>query len=1017
MPLTTSSLFGGEGDPIIIPPNSTIQVNFNIAGAGGVLTTLVANILIALLYMLLFFLCCRQLSLFNPRKKKKLFDEYMRDLEEEKAHQQANEEEDSSHHSQQQQQHVENSNNEYYTSASTITNQITSAYQEVSNQYPFNQIPKLPSEPTEMKKHLLGRLKIVILEAFNSTILFFPTMLAHFREGIVSFFVPSKAKQERKKMMALYGKDIVIYLYFQQIILYIMLVCSILACVVLLPIHLSGNPPIFEYSMNNSSSSFNYLPSSDDISLYSNSDVLQKGIKPIKNLTQEDNILLRTTVEMVIDSPVALYAHVVVGIISICVGLFFFFHFVFHEVVVENQSREEIVHQEDSNIISSQKDGLFEIFQETDSTSIAIHNKEKSIDPKEIISPYVVVVKGLPREMTNLKDFESFVEIYFNDNLKVDHEDSKILRSVLIYDFINRLTMSAILKHIEEDLDHFIHLKLERGEELLSLKEHVIFDEGVVDSKNVLSHCFGVHTHGKKINMLNTEEAIQHLETRKRLIRKEVSKWDASYNQLLHTKNREIPKVNSIDSFDDSSFMEDIQIEDTKAEETNNNDPISSIFVNNEGISSSGVAYLIFKNTSHVKDVLGRYLNNEIRLQNNVITIHPLDQEPTDINWYTVCRSSGLTGSRYEGIATNIMIHLFLVLFFIVASSPASILSAIQSLFNVGVVDMDIQKIQRATGIVGSIFFQFLPSFFLYWISRLIGFVISKVTMLGKYDSNQEYKRIYLLRKYFYMVLTILVMPSLWLSSMDGIVNYIKTEENFQEMLANIFLPASGALMVSTAIQYALIGNLDDLIRTEDAFWYIWKTKLSPYRKAKSPLEKLRAATDQFYFSVDTNYAKILAVFTLCMCYSVFIPIILPCGLFYMMMKHWIDRYLLQEIYTAPAGYNLDIIDNKPKGIDFISIQKKVILVVKVFIIALSMSAWFLIVFFGLRVYTTAAFLPHLIISIVVFVLLVCLLYLIHHNEDKIIRKRVMSQVEKQNHEVFHHFATNTAFCTPFEKK
>ncbi|KAG2379158.1 hypothetical protein C9374_007796 [Naegleria lovaniensis] len=728
---------------------------------------------------------------------------------------------------------------------------------------------------------------------------------------------------------------------------------------------------------------------------------------------------------MVANSPIKLYAHIGVLILCVVAGLIFFIQFHYSAIIRSNSfgtsPETDTLNPSSSktNVFGDVVDGLLGVLRSTDSNQISItidSDVYKSIDPKDILSPYVVVVKGLPREMTNLNDFKSFVETYFNFNLPIEDENSKVLRAVLIYDFVDRLNMAIILKRVEEDLDHFLHMKTERGSELIQLKEHIVVDEGIVDSKNIVSQCFGIQTQTKKINLLTTEEAIKHLEFRKKKIKKEIQKWDIAYNALL--QNKSIPKIDSIASIEEPNEMEDVQIEEKADDTTNdrNQDPVASMFVGNKAIESSGVGYIVFKTEAEAQEALGRYLNNQIRLQSNLVRISSLQHEPIDINWYTVCRYNAITGSRFEGVGTNILIHILLVAFFIVASSPASIFSAIQSIFNIGVIKMEVEKIQAATGIVGSIFFQFLPSFTLYWISRLIGIVLSKITMLGKYDSNQEYKRIYMLRKYCYVVLTILIMPSLWLSSVDGIVNYVKTEDDFEQMLKKMFLPASGALMLSTVLQFAVISNMDDLIRTEDAFWYIWKTKLSFYRKAKSPLEKLRAATDQYFFSVDTNYAKILAVFTLCMAYAVFIPLIVPCGLFYMMIKHWFDRYLIQEMYDASVKHSIDVIDNKPKPLDYIALQKKSFLLLKIFTASLAIADAFLIIFFSLRVFTESTFLPHFILSGAVFVFLLGALFYIQHNQDKVIRTRVRDEISKQNYSSWNHYAKDIAFVTPFEK-
>jgi len=1017
MLMITSSVFGlNEGQSNLIgqfPDLNNTNIKINSHAGGSVLTSLVANLTLGLLYLVAFFLCCRQLPLFNPKKKRRLFEEYLRDLEEEKDTQSSRDEVTLSTNT------IEGDaifyQNEHHQSiqepkAETVTSIISEEIENIGNHYPFNKMTSIPKEPTQIKRLFLSTAKEVIVDAFESTILFFPTLLRHFWDGVTAFFIPSRGELDSKRMCKKYGRDITVYFYFQQVIIWVLLVSTILACAVLLPIHLTGSLPVYEYNLTYSTSA------QQGMQFYQ---LHQNGVKQVKNLTQEDSALLRTTVEMVISSPIKMYAHVVISIICFSVCLFVLYRFNSSSMIVHNSFLDDL----DKSIERTEEHPLG-VFSQTDhtTTSVTIHtDKYKLIDPKEIISPFVVKITGLPKDMTSVKEFQSFVETYFNDGLSINDERGKIARSILIFDFLNRMSLDKVLSTIEEDLDHFIHLKLERGaREYIELKEHIVVDEGVVDSKSFLLQCFGMHTQGQKVLFLTTEEAIKHLKKRKRVIRNEIKKWDDSYNKLIHESVKKTPSVESLEDFSEVVELEDVEINnennnDDTLPKSVSDDPVSSLFVEKSSILSSGVAFIIFNTYEDAQEALHRYEKNEIRLQNNLVTIHPLEHEPLDTNWYNICQS-GLTGLRHEGAFTNIMHHLFLIAFFIIASSPVAILSSLQSIFNVGVVKMELASIEAATGIIGNLVFQFIPSLLLYWISRSIGIVIHKVTMLGRYDSKQEYGRIYILRKYVYVVLTILVLPSLWLSSVDGIVNYIKTQEDFQRMLSLMFLPSSGALMLSTVMQFALISNMDDLLRLEDACFYIWKTKLSFYRKAKSPLEKLKATCNQSSFSVDTNYAKMLAVFTLVMTYAVFIPLILPCGLFYMMMKHMIDRYLVHEIYDDTLFHDhAGIIDNKPKPIDYLALQKKVALIGKITIMALIIPCGFLMIFFGLRIFTGPSFLPHFIFVASVAGGLVALLIHLQYNQEKFIQRRVMREVTNQDRSNWSHFVNHVAFVTPFD--
>lgn len=57
------------------------------------------------------------------------------------------------------------------------------------------------------------------------------------------------------------------------------------------------------------------------------------------------------------------------------------------------------------------------------------------------------------------------------------------------------------------------------------------------------------------------------------------------------------------------------------------------------------------------------------------------------------------------------------------------------------------------------------------------------------------------------------MLPSLWLSSVDEI---------FQ---TKIFLPSNGPFFISYILQYALLGNILNLLRIGDIIRYLWKSK------------------------------------------------------------------------------------------------------------------------------------------------------------------------------------------------
>eukprot|EP01080_Neovahlkampfia_damariscottae_P002589 gene2589-3550_t len=108
----------------------------------------------------------------------------------------------------------------------------------------------------------------------------------------ISTFVPCLRFGEFffEDVNSIYGTEVGVYLLFQKYMIIAIFTLSVIALPILLPIHLTGNPPVFIYGTNNAT-----------------------------NLTQEQSNLLKTSVTMVVNTPWKLYFHV---------GLSFVFAFI-----------------------------------------------------------------------------------------------------------------------------------------------------------------------------------------------------------------------------------------------------------------------------------------------------------------------------------------------------------------------------------------------------------------------------------------------------------------------------------------------------------------------------------------------------------------------------------------------------------------------------------------------------------------------------------------------------------------
>lgn len=109
----------------------------------------------------------------------------------------------------------------------------------------------------------------------------------------------------------------------------------------------------------------------------------------------------------------------------------------------------------------------------------------------------------------------------------------------------------------------------------------------------------------------------------------------------------------------------------------------------------------------------------------------------------------------------------------------------------------------------------------------------------------------------------------------------------------------NGSFFVEYIIQAAFLGNICDLWRGPE----LLLEKVNKTR-ALTRLDLEDAETvPPFKFGYEYQY--FLLQFTITIFYSSVVPLIIPCGLFYLVLKHYVDKYNLLYYYPkAPDSKN-----------------------------------------------------------------------------------------------------------------
>jgi hypothetical protein len=350
------------------------------------------------------------------------------------------------------------------------------------------------------------------------------------------------------------------------------------------------------------------------------------------------------------------------------------------------------------------------------------------------------------------------------------------------------------------------------------------------------------------------------------------------------------------------------------------------------------------------------------------VTIKNTRHEPQDINWPTLYRYYQV--GRWEPTIRGWFLTGVLLFCFFCVSSPPAIVAGLQGVVNrilitSGAVPTTITA--PATffdTLLANFMWQWLPIFFLY-ISTICSLnLVAVITQLGKYKANGKMGRTQLRRLWTYMTGFNVILPTFWLASIDGLIA-LYYAGTLHDMFTRLYLPAAAIFFVNFLIQRTLLKGVVDMLRLQDVVLYLWYIRRRFWGKILTPMERLKAA-ELGDFNIEREYVFMLVTFVIIFIYSLYSPIILLCGFFYIFVKHYIDRYVVLYVYGHKAAIN----EMKKQGsnptemfkTDFSTHHKRVELVSKIFVFDIFLFFAFLAIYFGNKSITNTGFIAHCVI-------------------------------------------------------
>ena len=143
----------------------------------------------------------------------------------------------------------------------------------------------------------------------------------------------------------------------------------------------------------------------------------------------------------------------------------------------------------------------------------------------------------------------------------------------------------------------------------------------------------------------------------------------------------------------------------------------------------------------------------------------------------------------------------------------------------------------------------------------------------------------------------VLILPSIGLTSLRALVEFVvhsnPIDRNSTMMWNCIFLPDNGAFFVNYAVTSSFVGIGLEFMRFSELLMYALRLCVA---RSVAEIASVRKA-NLYEYPFGFNYSWMLLIFALTAAYGVVCPLITPFGLFYLIMKHGVDRYNIFYAY------------------------------------------------------------------------------------------------------------------------
>lgn len=261
---------------------------------------------------------------------------------------------------------------------------------------------------------------------------------------------------------------------------------------------------------------------------------------------------------------------------------------------------------------------------------------------------------------------------------------------------------------------------------------------------------------------------------------------------------------------------------------------------------------------------------------------------PEDMIWESATVAAGRR--RVQQCAVRTGLGLLILLF----TSPIAVLNAANAVASQGfksdvsaAMNALVEYIRGMSPTAADLLLVCLPLLLLMGINALIVLVLTTAAQSQAHISGTALQRALMKASFSWLVLNTLILPALLLSSAYAIVQLLLNDQRFVDILSSIFLSGSGAFFINYLLQRGLLGAVLEL-------WMpgAWLRRWWLQSRAVSAEDRVEAE-EQGEFNFAQHQAMQLSVFAMVLVFCTMVPLVLPAGFIYFVIKHCNDRYML----------------------------------------------------------------------------------------------------------------------------